>query len=121
MNRVFHAAGQLQQGGDKRQVAELDFGAVMETSHNLLSGGIGGSVFDARDESNGKNMLSTIRLFDGELRHIAPCRQHEVGVLDAIFASVCHPDHERTKGLSVEQFADSCFHAKKLAQVRRGV
>ena len=58
-------------------------------------------------------MLTAIRIFDGDLRHIAGSREDKIMVLDAVLAPIGHADDKRTKGDSTEQVTDTSFHRRE--------
>ena len=55
------------------------------------------NVLDAGDKECGQIMLTTIRLLNCDLRHIICRGEHEVWVLDPVFAPVRHANNERLK------------------------
>lgn len=66
-------------------------------------------------------MHRAIGLFNGDLRHVAGGSQHEIGMLDAILATVRHANDERLKRNRTEQVANTLFHFTKGSTRGEGV
>jgi len=55
-------------------------------------------------------MNAAISFLQDDLRHIARRRQNEIGMFDAVFLAICHPNDERLKRGGMEQLANTRFH-----------
>ena len=58
-------------------------------------------------------MLPAVRLFNRNSGHIARRCEHEVWMIDPIFAAVCHSDYERLKRGGAQELPDSLFHHQR--------
>ena len=66
--------------------------------------------FNAGDEQCREEMDCSVGFFDRDLGDIASGSEDEVGMIDAIFASIGHKDDEALKRDRTKQVADALFH-----------
>ncbi len=61
-------------------------------------------------------MLRAVRVFDRHSGDISACSENEIRMVDAVFATVRHPNNEWTKGTRVKQLANLCLHGQKITR-----